>query len=278
MEESQVQPQEPKVKLKEPQVQLHKPQLQEPLEHHQEQRVQDHQSILKSYRSYREALASYKSEEVIFSCDECSYPFRSKEEIEIHNMRHNELQCPKCNNDFKIKFDLKFHINYENNCERQWNCKDCGYQGNSPSLLKTHINEKHTEPLEVSFPCIICSEVFNTKWYFMNNIGDNNVEQKQACSNFQNGKCKFPENECWGKHVSSTSEDKFKCHSCKDIFSTKKIMMKHRKNSHRTKQFNKFTKGACKHGDEHCWYMHKYQDFHPANMSNWPPLCHKSSQ
>ena len=274
----QVQPQESQVQFKEPQVQLHKPQLQEPREQLQDPRVQSHQSILKSYRSYKEALASQKSGELIFSCGECSYPFRSKEEMEIHTVRHTQLHCTKCNNDFNSKLDLKFHINYENKCERQWNCKECGYQGNSPILLKTHINETHTEPLEVSFPCTFCSDFLKTKWYFMIHIRDNHVEQKEACKHFQNGKCKFSEDDCWGKHVTSTSNDKFECHSCKDIFSTKNLMIKHRKTSHRTKQCNEFAKGTCKHGDEHCWYMHKHQDFHQANMFKRPPLSPKINQ
>ena len=166
----QQQQQQPQQKQQQdPQVQLQDPHLQEP--QLQDPQLRGPHSILQAYRSYKEALhSSKKSEEIIFNCAECDYPFRSKEELSIHTDRHNQSHCTKCNTDFKTKLDLKFHINYENNCERQWNCKECGYQGNDPSLLKTHINETHTAPIEVSFPCSMCSEVFNTKWYFMNHI------------------------------------------------------------------------------------------------------------
>ena len=103
-------------KLQEPNdplVQLHEPLVQDP-------RKQEIQSSIKVSRSYKEALDTMKkSEEIIFTCTECTYPFRSKEELKIHTMRHNQLHCTKCNKDFETKLDLKFHINYENNCERQ---------------------------------------------------------------------------------------------------------------------------------------------------------------
>ena len=270
MQDLQAQLKELHVQLEEPQVQLPKPQLLNPPVKLQvkDPIVKDHQSTLKAYNSYKEALGtSQKSKEIILSCEECSYPFKSKEELGIHIMRHNQLHCTKCNTDFKTKFDLTFHINYESNCERQWNCKDCGYQGNSPSLLKTHINEKHTEPQEVSFPCSMCNAVFNTKWYFMNHVRDNHIELKEICSHFQTGRCKFSEDDCWGRHLVSTSNNSFECHSCNEMFSTKNMMMKHRKLTHRTKQCNEFVKGTCKHGDEECWYMHKQQDFYKANMA-----------
>ena len=78
LEEPQVQLHKSQVQPHEPQVLLHKPQLQEPLEQHQDPSVQDHQSISKADRSYKEALASPKYGDIILSCDECSYPFRSK--------------------------------------------------------------------------------------------------------------------------------------------------------------------------------------------------------
>ena len=74
--------------------------------------VKDHHSTLKVYRSYKEALGTLqKSKEIFFSCEECSYPFKSKEELGVHTMRHNQIHCTKCNTDFKTKLDLNFHIN-----------------------------------------------------------------------------------------------------------------------------------------------------------------------
>ena len=118
----------------------------------------------------------------------------------------------------------------------------------------------------------MCDEVFNTKWYFMNHVRDIHVEGREICRHFQNGKCKFSEDDCWGQHLASASNDKFQCHSCKEIFDTKNLIMKHRKTSHRTKQCNEFAKGTCKHGEEHCWYMHNYQDVHQVKMLKHPPL------
>ena len=94
------------------------------------------QTILKAYRSYRDAMGSKdKIKEPIFYCGECEYPFKLQGDLNVHIKRHNEFHCTKCNKDFQSKSDLKFHISYESNCERQWNCKECAYQGNSQMLL-----------------------------------------------------------------------------------------------------------------------------------------------
>ena len=89
---------------------------------------------------------------------------------------------------------------YENNCERQWNCKECEFQGSSQIMLKTHIEEKHTEREDAAFQCTMCDEVFNSKWYFMNNIRDYHSQAKDTCMRFQQGRCKFSTEECWGNH------------------------------------------------------------------------------
>ena len=248
--------------------------LQEPQVH-----LQKVQSSLKSHKSYKEALDTFKkSDEITFICAECSYPVKSEAELTNHVTRHDQLYCTKCNINFQTKLDLQFHINYENNCERQWNCKECAYQGNSQTLLKTHLNEKHVKPQEVSFPCTMCNEVFNTKWYFKNHTRDKHAEVKEICRYFQQARCKFSADDCWATHLQRSSKDKFECHSCKDIFNTKNLMMKHRKISHRTKQCNEFVKGTCKHGDELCWYMHTNPVFYKTDRTNTPPLPQNTSQ
>ena len=88
----------------------------------------------------------------------------------------------------------------------------------------------------------MCNAVFNTKWYFMNHVRENHIELKEICSHFQTGRCKFSEDDCWGRHLVSTSNNSFECHSCKEIFSTKNMMMKHWKLTHRTKQCNEMLK------------------------------------
>ena len=232
------------------------------------------QPILQAYRSYRNALlTSNKLEETILNCDECGYPFKLQEDLNTHIKRHSEVHCTKCNKIFQNKLDLKFHITYESNCERQWNCKDCGYQGNSRMLLKTHIEEKHTLREESNFPCTMCDDVLNSKWYFNNHIRDRHSHAKEPCKHFPEGRCKFEEDECWGSHQeTNTSTDKFECHTCRQLFSSKNIMMKHRKANHRTKQCNDFFKGSCRNSDEECWYMHTNQVFHQARLLKNPPL------
>ena len=174
---------------------------------------------------------------------------------------------------FKSKNYLKFHTNYERNCERHWNCQDCGFQGNSQNMLKTNIEEKHTEKEDTSISCTLCKDVFHSKWYFMNHVRDKHSEAKEICRHFQQGKCKFSEDDCWSSHKKSNYvSDNFECHTCKEVFSTKNCMMKHRKASQRTKQCNEFIKGACQKSDEHCWYMHTNQDFQQAHLNKNPPL------
>ena len=144
-------------------------------------------------------------------------------------------------------------------------------------MLKTHIEEKHTENDDITFPCSMCDNVFNSKFYFMNHIRDNHSEAKAICRHFRQGRCKFTEDECWSSHQKTSSpQERFECHTCREIFSSKNIMMKHRKSSHRTKQCNEFQKGTCANSDENCWYLHKNQDFHQANISKNPPLIQQA--
>ena len=106
--------------LQDPQEQQPDLQQQEPGPQYQFQNPQQHtkESNLKAKRSYKEALdTTNKTEKIIFSCQECTYPVRSKEELSIHAERHNLLHCTKCNSKFQTKLDLKLHNNYETNCE-----------------------------------------------------------------------------------------------------------------------------------------------------------------
>ena len=145
--------------------------------------------------------------------------------------------------------------------------------GKQSNALKTHIEEKHTAREDATFPCTMCGDSFNSKWYFKNHVRDNHSQAKEICKHFQEGRCKFPREECWSSHQEAIiSNSEFECHTCRQIFSTKNIMMKHRKSNHPTKQCNNFFKGSCKNSDEECWYMHKIQVFHQARVTRNPPL------
>ena len=94
----------------------------------------------------------------------------------------------------------------------------------------------------------------------MNHVRDNHSEARDICRHFQQGRCKFSEDECWSSHKeTSSSKEKFECHTCRENFRTKNIMMKHRKLNHRTKQCKEFVKGTCNKSDEECWYLHTNQ-------------------
>ena len=124
----------------------------------------------------------------ILNCQEYEYPFRSKNKLESHMKRHSEqLHCPKCNKDFQTKIDLKFQMDYKTNCEMQWNCRECGFQGNSQIILKTHVIEKHNVNKEAVFICTVCNEKFNSPWYLGNHIRDNHTTVEK-CKHFQMGR------------------------------------------------------------------------------------------
>ena len=241
-------------------------------------------SLLKHYKSYKEALKQRQdtelpAEETIFKCQECDYPFRSKNKLDSHKKRHNEvLNCPKCNKDFSTKFELKFHKEYETNCERLWTCNECGFQGSSQMLLKTHVIETHNDNKDSVLMCTICKEKFNSSWYLGNHIRDNH-QTDEICKHFQMGRCKFSSDECWLNHeVSNLSDNQFACYTCKEMFSTQNLMMLHRKRNHITKQCREFLKGGCKIGDERCWYTHTNQNFPQAGLRINPPNQQQTRQ
>ena len=99
-------------------------------------------------------------------------------------------------------------------------------------MLKTHIEESHTERVDASFSCSMCGDVFNSKWYFKNHIRDHHSQAKEICRHFKQGRCNFSEDECWSSHQETTNtKDKFECHTCKEMFNSKNVMMKHRKST-----------------------------------------------
>ena len=51
-------------------------------------------------------------------------------------------------------------------------------------MLKTHIEEKHTERENAMFSCSLCDNVFNFKLYFMNHVRDSHSEIKEVCRFF----------------------------------------------------------------------------------------------
>ena len=145
-------------------------------------------------------------------------------------------------------------------------------------MLKTHIEERHTEREDASFPCTLCDGMFNSKWYFKNHVRDHHSQLKEICKHFQQGRCKFEEGDCWSSHQETTSSrDNFECHTCREMFSSKNVMMKHRKLNHRAKQCNQFIKGSCNNSEEDCWYMHTKQDFQQAYKNKAPPVKYQTN-
>ena len=140
----------------------------------------------------------------------------------------------------------------------------------SKYVKNSHWRKTHRKKKILAYP-VHCSRMYFTpngiSWImFVISI----VKQKKYVNIFNREK--FSEDDCWSSHKESNFvNDKFECHTCKEVFNTKNIMMKHRKPSHRTKQCNEFIKRACQKSDEHCWYMHTNQDFRQPLFNPPPP-------
>ena len=78
------------------------------------------------------------------------------------------------------------------------------------------------------------------------------------------GKCIFSDDKCWWKHKDNQDKAQItiECFICKNIFTSKDLIMMHRKDDHSSlvKICNKYENNECSFGDDECWYKHRNED------------------
>ena len=89
-------------------------------------------------------------------CFECNVQVPTRKDYLIHlKLKHENLQCDKCSNEFLLKYELKQHQKMD--CVKTGlikykahQCDQCDYKAVSPAHLKKHCALKH-------FICNVCN-------------------------------------------------------------------------------------------------------------------------
>ena len=108
--------------------------------------------------------------------------------------------------------------------------------------------------------CDKCHMQFSSKWTLYNHKRDKHGSD-QDCKFYKQGRCSFPDSECWNRHTQNNVVPKqdhepgsIKCFICKKMFKTKPQMMLHRKEDHPDRVRQCKNQPQC--GFTKCWYMH----------------------
>ena len=194
---------------------------------------------------------------------------KAKDDMTQHNEVEVEGKKPVkekvCNFVWKVKSHKKSasvgNTSVPKQHIKQFNCKDCEFQGNSTAILNRHTKSKHNGKEEVLFKCMECNYQFGNNWNLMNHRCDE-YGAKQDRMQFNCMECEFQGTSITilnrhknGKHKGE--EDVFRCNECDKQFGTNWNMMNHRSEEHGVKEVCRyFREGRCNFGKT-CWYDHK---------------------
>ena len=184
-----------------------------------------------------------KSNQKEFPCVECSFKLESKGLLDAHMQSHIEMRkknnCDKCGLTFWTKAQLETHRkvqHVEDKVEktRQYNCKDCPFQGENGLELKKHIQRTQHSPSEYIEQCYTCNKGFPSYRILMDHRKKEHPS-KRECRYFKKDECHFDAETCWYKHDDKTevgwkkSVFTFQCKECDDKFDSKSFLMSHKK-------------------------------------------------
>ena len=215
----------------------------------------------------------------VLLCAMCEYPFKTLPNLRSHQEKHKKRElegdisqdCGICGSEFLSNNEFRNHIKIKYTL--QFKCQICDFQGSSQIILTKHTNLKH-RTLDAqengTLKCSHCNEQFSSKWNLNNHMRDNHTKT-EVCIWFKNGKCQFPESDCWNIHEASESKEThvnedIKCHTCKRGFKTKNDMMMHRLKDHRDKVKNCRDIDNCRR--QSCWYKHEVTKTSASSKEN----------
>ena len=197
--------------------------------------------------------------------------------------RTNMMDCEVCDSIFKNKSELEEHVVKAHGDE--WNCNDCPFQTNEPSLLIKHLKETFHQPssdlgnkkkkLNDFKRCYTCNLEVDGYVSLMNHRQETHPSNKK-CNKFPEGRCTRG-NKCWYVHAEdlmeleeSFEEQKHTCYNCDKTFKTKDEMRKHKKSAHTTlvQVCEKFNKNECPRSEENCWYKHELSPTNTGQLTD----------
>ena len=147
---------------------------------------------------------------------------------------------------------------------KQYNCKDCPFQGENGLELKRHIQRTKHRPSEHIEECYTCKKEFSSYWDLMNHRKTEHPSSR-PCRYFVNDECRFDSEKCWYRHVDNSKHESreielnLQCNVCDDNFNLRSDLMSHKKTKHPDKvsKCKLFSQGNCTSDENSCWFVHQ---------------------
>ena len=198
---------------------------------------------------------------------ECVYEQRNERDLESHLTKSHDKSYSNClKRDFESKNKSgKISPLDEHHDEKEFNCDGCDFQATTQIQLNKHTNLKHRTKEQMTedvIKCKHCDDQFSDIWSLMNHRKLKHADLVAQCKNIKlNGECRFTSEKCWWNHDSKKSNQNavIQCYICKESFTSKSEMMKHRKREHRSRvrKCSKFSENQCPFLDESCWFLYE---------------------
>ena len=124
--------------------------------------------------------------------------------MKTHGNSNPTHKCTKCEEIFvneaeRVKHTQIKHRARDQSKVKQYNCKDCPFQGENGLELKRHVmRTKHT-PSEYKEQCYTCKKEFESYFHLMNHRKVEHPSNK-VCRYFRKKVCIFEAGECWYSH------------------------------------------------------------------------------
>ena len=187
-------------------------------------------------------------------------------------LQHN-LPCDVCEIQCFSKTSMDNHNVDFHGEDGDFTCDYCSFQGNSKKTLSNHMESAH------DIKCHNCEEHFKSKTDLMHHRKSSHLDKINVCKYFVNGNCKFGA-ECWYKHSPEgtprvqSEEQNFKCNSCGEMFKSRTMLMRHRKNVHinTITKCREYIKGNCSRTNENCWYLHEEANMMMDTSEGFPEV------
>ena len=188
--------------------------------------------------------------------------------MQTHIDLGNKNNCDYCDSIFRTKIQLESHKKTKHaedgdKKSKQYNCKDCSFQGENGLELKKHIQITKHIPCDYVEECYTCNKDFPSYRLLMNHRKTDHPSNR-ICRYFRNDECDFDAETCWYRHEVKTVPSgrkalpRFQCNECDDEFGSQSVLMTHKKAKHPDKisKCKDFSQGKCKEDGNSCWFEH----------------------
>ena len=182
-----------------------------------------------------------KKKSLILTCIQCGRVFKSKSDLEEHNVSTHVTRarhvCEKCNEYFSTIKDLETHMNCKHTENTVFNCRKCDKNVKARPEIDNHVQEHRTK---TSSGCDECNERLTT----MSSLDKHSEEMITQDAEVGN-KCNrcdqsfFLEEELNMHMVTFQAERVFNCQRCDKPYESMSLLRRHDWRCHREIECNK---------------------------------------